>query len=343
MVTGGAGFVGSNLCRLLLRRGAYVDCVDNMITGRRESVDDLEGDRRFRLFECDVSDTRFAWQFSRTKYDEIYHLACPTGVPNIETLGEEMMETCSIGTGNVLRLAKSAGAKVLLSSSAEVYGDPEVSPQGERYCGSVDPVGPRSAYEEGKRFSEALVKLYSRKYGVDGRIVRIFNTFGPGMSPSDQRVIPQFLVRALTGDPVIVYGDGNQTRTFLYIDDLLNGFEAVMQFGEKGGVYNIGGTESFTIRELYSIVKEVVEGDIAIEFRPHFILDHAGRMPDTTRVRELGWRPKTPIFTGLQQSYLYLKGKVAYAGLSARPLDILRDEPDVLGGGRAAPVNGGAL
>lgn len=331
MVTGGAGFVGSNLCRRLLRGGATVHCVDNLITSHRFGVDQLRNHNRFRFYEIDVTDQRFIWKFSGTPYREIYHLACPTGVPNILSLGEEMIETCSTGTANVLKLARLSGARVLLTSSCEVYGDPEVFPQSEDYTGNVDTTGPRSAYEEGKRFSEALIALYHRKYGVDGRIVRIFNTYGPFMSPDDQRVIPQFLSRHLRKQRLTVFGDGTQRRTFLYVDDLLAGFEAVMRRGEAGAVYNIGGCESITIRELCRIVESAVEGRFKVDFKPHFIADHAGRMPDLTRIQAIGWRPAVDLADGVRLSLDSMRERIRNASRTSRRRRFDRVEPDLLG------------
>jgi nucleoside-diphosphate-sugar epimerase len=331
MVTGGAGFLGSNLCRRLLRDGAAVHCVDNLVTAQRYGVDLLRDHDRFRFFEMDVADQRFIWKFSGTPYREIYHLACPTGVPNIGSLGEEMMETCSAGTTNVLKLARLSGARVLLTSSCEVYGDPAVFPQSESYTGNVDTMGPRSAYEEGKRFSEALIALYHRKYGVDGRIVRIFNTYGSFMSPEDQRVIPQFLSRHLKKQRVTVFGDGSQRRTFLYVDDLLAGFEAVMRRGEAGTAYNIGGSESITIRELCEIVARAVDGHFKVEFKPHFIADHAGRMPDLTRIHATGWRQAVGLADGLRISLDSMRERIRYASRSSRRRELDRIEPNLLG------------
>lgn len=301
LVTGGAGFIGSNLSRSLVKNGAWVDCIDNLITGKRSAIEDLIGHERFRFEEFDVTDSRFVWRFGQTKYDSIYQLACPTGVPNIKTFGEEMMETCSVGVSNVLRLAKFCQAKMIYVSSAEVYGEPEVFPQCESYCGQVDPIGPRSAYEEGKRFGEALVALYVRKYGLDAKIVRVFNTYGPGMSTSDQRVIPQFVMKVLNNRKIVIYGDGRQKRTFLYVDDLVAALKLAMARGKAGEVYNVGGEEMVSIAELGAIVKKLARSDFGTAFRPHFIDDHSARKPDTSKIRNLGWRPCTDITEGISR------------------------------------------
>ena len=301
LITGGAGFVGSNLSAALLRAGARVDCVDNLSTGRIEAIQPLRENPRFRFFKQDVAHVEFLHTRLGTRYDEIFHLACPTGVPNIRTLGEEMALACSRGTEHVLQLACAHDARVVYASSAEVYGDPAESPQAEGYCGNVDPIGPRSAYEEGKRFGETLVRLFAEKYQVNGKIVRIFNTFGPGMSPDDTRVIPHFLRLLREGRNIIVYGDGTQTRTHLYVDDLLAGLVRVAEHGARGEVYNIGGERQLSILELIEILRAQTPIPIEVEHRPHFIADHGGRLPVTTRMRALGWEPRVSLPEGLRR------------------------------------------
>lgn len=299
LVAGGSGFIGSNLSRALLDAGASVDCVDSLITGRIESIDSLRSHRRFRYFKFDITDRDFFNTFSKEHYDEIYHLACPTGVPNIQLYGEEMLKTCSIGTDNILRLACTHNAKVLYASSAEVYGDPEVFPQHEEYSGNVHPTGPRSAYEEGKRFSEALVRAYVEKYQLDAKIVRIFNTFGIGMSPDDTRVIPRFLKLIKEGKKIVIYGDGTQTRTHLYVDDLIAGLMMVLENGCAGEVYNVGGDKQLTIADLAELIKSLTTLTVDVEYQPHFIEDHSGRHPMVSKVKELGWDPHIDVTEGL--------------------------------------------
>ncbi len=299
LVTGGAGFVGSNLCRHLLESGAAVDCVDNLITGRRESISNLDENASFQFFEVDISDPEFVSAFKSNDYDEIFHLACPTGVPNIGPMAEEMLVTCSTGTDNVLKLARENQAKLVYTSSAEVYGDPEVFPQTESYNGNVDPIGPRSAYEEGKRFSESLVAMYVKKYQVEAKIVRLFNTFGSGMSPDDTRVIPQFLKQIREGKKIVIYGDGTQNRVHMHVSDLIRGLTLVMEKGTPGEVYNIGGAKQMTIKELAELIDSLTPMPVDIEFRPHFIEDHGGRLPDTTKIRQLGWQPTVSTTEGL--------------------------------------------
>jgi nucleoside-diphosphate-sugar epimerase len=301
LVTGGAGFIGSNLCASLIKDDVHVDCVDNLITGRVEAIQHLRSSHRFRLIRMDITDPAFLAMSMSTRYDEIYHLACPTGVPNIKTYGEQMLRTCSAGTEHVLQIARAHYAKLIYTSSAEVYGNPAIFPQSEEYCGNVNSVGPRSAYEEGKRYGEALTRLYSEKYCVDAKIVRIFNTFGVGMSPEDSRVIPRFLKRIRDRQPIIVYGDGRQTRTYLYIDDLIAALQIVMARGPSGEVYNIGGEQQHNIIDLIEIIRSLTPAPVKVKYRPHFIEDHSGRQPMTAKVKELGWQPRIDLATGLRR------------------------------------------
>lgn len=301
MITGGSGFIGSNLCKTLIAHGAYVDCVDNLITGRIEAIQSLRSNKQFRFMQMDVTEPAFLQMALSTHYDEIYHLACPTGVPNIQVLGEQMLKTCSIGTHHALQIACAHNAKLIYASSAEVYGNPEKFPQSEDYCGNVNAVGPRSAYEEGKRFGEALTELYSQKYHVDAKIVRIFNTFGIGMSPDDSRVIPRFLKQIQNRSNIVIYGDGTQTRTYLYVDDLISGFLMVMSKGGRGEVYNLGGEEQLTILELFDMIKALTPLAMTVEHRPHFIEDHAGRLPMIAKAKELGWQPRVEVRAGLHR------------------------------------------
>ncbi len=303
LVAGGAGFIGSNLVRVLLARGMQVDCVDDLSTGRQGNIADLKQDPSFRFIKLDVSNAEACARLLRRNYGEVYHLACPTGVPNIEILGEEMLLASSSGTYNLLAIARRSGARFLFTSTAEAYGDPQVFPQAESYPGNVDPVGPRSAYEEAKRFGEALTCFYGRKHGVDVRIVRIFNTYGPRMSPDDQRVIPQMIASLINGEPASIYGDGSQTRTFLHVNDLVAGLLTVMKRGGNGEVYNIGGSKQITITALFEAVKEATGLKGSAAYQRHFISDHRGRWPDTSKIEALGWRQKVSLDEGLREIY----------------------------------------
>ncbi len=303
LVAGGAGFIGSNLVRALLARGMQVDCVDDLSTGRLSNIADLKRDPSFRFIKLDVSNAEKCSRHLRRHYCEVYHLACPTGVPNIEILGEEMLLASSTGTYNLLKIARRTGARFLFTSTAEAYGDPQVFPQTESYPGNVDPVGPRSAYEEAKRFGEALTRYYGRKHELDVRIVRIFNTYGPRMSPEDQRVIPQMIASLINGEPASIYGDGSQTRTFLHVNDLVAGLLTVMARGGNGEVYNIGGSKQITIKALFEAVKKATGLRGSAVYQKHFISDHRGRWPDTSKVEALGWSQKVSLDEGLREIY----------------------------------------
>jgi nucleoside-diphosphate-sugar epimerase len=299
LVAGGAGFIGSNLIRHLVRQGCLVDCIDNLMTGERRNLAQYGEGGRLELNVGDVCDHAFMERFRGRAYAEIYNLACPTGVPNIKRLGEEMLMASSVGTQNLLRLAEASHAKFLFASSAEAYGDPKVTPQPESYTGDVDPVGPRSAYEEGKRFGEAITAFYARSHGVDARTVRIFNTYGTNMSLSETRVIPKMLTSMIARRPVVVYGDGSNTRTFLYVDDLIAGFETVMAKTCHGTVFNIGGGNEISVFDLFMACKQVAAYPHGPSFEPHFIEDHKRRRPDLAKIKRLGWRPGVSLQQGL--------------------------------------------
>jgi len=300
LVAGGAGFIGSNLCKRLIDEGAWVDCVDSLITGHLASVQSLRKNPRFSFLRLDITEPNFVSIAMGRRYDEIYHLACPTGVPNIRSHGEEMIRTCSVGTENILRVANAHNASVVFASSAEVYGDPEQFPQHENYGGNVDPIGPRSAYEEGKRFGESLTRLYSEKYQLNAKIVRIFNTFGVGMRRDDTRVIPSFLRCLRNGEDFTVYGDGKQTRTHLYVSDLLDGIGVVNRNGKKGEAYNLGGENELCILDLVEIIQGLTDSPVAVKHESHFIADHGGRRPKIEKAKHLGWKPTTTVSDGLR-------------------------------------------
>lgn len=308
LVTGGAGFIGSHLCDYLLQQGEEVVAVDNLVTGARENLAHLQGHTRFTFVEHDII-LPLPVNGSFQQFDQIYHLACPTGVPNISKLGEEMLLTCTLGTRNVLEIARRHKAKVLFTSSSEVYGNPLVFPQTEEYTGNVASLGERSPYEEGKRVAESLMILYVRKYQIDAKIVRLFNTYGPRMKTDDTRVIPQFLPSALTNRPLLVQGDGNQTRTLCYIDDTLAGIVLTMNRGVSGGVYNVGCDQPIRIIDLAQLIIILTgsKSEIVFTNRPNH--DHNGRQPSLTKIKSLGWEKKLDLVEGLQRtlaSYLEL-------------------------------------
>ena len=299
LIAGGAGFIGSHLAESLLKQGYFVFAVDNFRTGRRVNIEPLLAHPHFSFFPLDITEPAFFHKFSSIHLDEIYNLACPTGVPNLGPLAEEMLLTSSIGARQTLELARIHNARLLFTSTAEIYGQPEVVPIPEHYSGNVHPLGPRSAYEEGKRFAESLHSMYVRKFGVDARIVRVFNTYGPNMSLDDKRVIPQFVRSVIEGTPLIVYGDGSQTRSHIYVDDQISGIRAVMERGIPGEAYNIGGSVELSIRELAETVLRIAGITGGISFVPHFIEDHRRRAPLLDKAMALGWRQEIPLEAGL--------------------------------------------
>ncbi len=299
LVTGAAGFVGSSMSEKQLEHGHCVHGIDNLITGSKENISRLLKYPNFRFDHIDINDGNAVLRAQNTKYDEVYHFACPTGVPNIAIYGEEMMRTCSQGTENILNVAKLHNATLVYTSSAEVYGDPKEFPQVENYHGNVNPVGERSTYEEGKRFGEMLVKLYVEKYHLKAKIVRIFNSYGPNMSKLDTRLIPNTLTHIKAGQPLTIFGNGTQTRTHLYISDLLTGLEIVMKTGESASPYNVGGNTQLSINQLVRALSDVIGRELPVEYKEHFIEDHGGREPDVSKLMQLGWRIQTELSTGL--------------------------------------------
>ena len=310
LVTGGAGFIGTNLCKKLLETKHEVIAIDNLITSSGESLRQFSKNPNFKFIKHDITKpfpSILNSQFSIL--NSIFHLACPTGVANLTRLSEEMLKTCSIGTKNILDLAIKNKAKLVFTSSSEVYGDPKVFPQNEEYTGNVNPVGLRSPYEEGKRFSESLLTAYVRKYYIDAKIVRVFNTYGPYMSIDDTRVIPKFLRAALKHKPLTVEGNGTQTRTFCYVDDLVDGLILVMEMGEKGKVYNLGSNREITIKGLAQKIIKVTgsrpkddqplaeKSKITYVERPSH--DHNRRLPDLSKIRKLGWEQKINLKEGI--------------------------------------------
>jgi dTDP-glucose 4,6-dehydratase len=314
-VAGGAGFIGSFVCEALVARGDDVVAIDNLLTGRRDNVAALEGEGRFRLLEHDVClPIPLAGPF-----DLVMDLASPASPDDFERIPLEILAVGSTGTGNLLDLARATGARCLLASTSEVYGDPLVHPQPESYWGHVDPIGPRSCYDEAKRFAEALTMAHARVHGLDVRIARIFNTYGPRLRPDDGRVVTNFVVRALAGQPVTVYGDGSQTRSFCYVDDEVAGLIALADHpGPLPGPVNVGHPDEVTMTELAALVIEVCGSSSTIEAVPLPAGrrgDPARRRPDIARARELlGWTPTVALRDGL-----VLTVEALPAAMAARP------------------------
>jgi nucleoside-diphosphate-sugar epimerase len=306
VVTGGAGFLGSHLCRALLDRDDQVVAIDNLLTGRVANIEGLFARPGFTFVEHDVS--TYLWVPGEV--DAIMHLASPASPSDFERMPIQILKVGSLGTHNGLGLAKAKGARFFLASTSEVYGDPEVHPQPESYWGHVNPIGPRGVYDEAKRFAEAMTMAYHRYHDLDVRIVRIFNTYGTFMRPDDGRAISNFLVQALEGKPVTVYGDGMQTRSFCYVDDEIRGFLALLD-GDVVGPVNIGNPNEHTILELAQLAIEVTGSSSEIVFEPLPVDDPAQRQPDITIAREqLGWEPTVGLREGLAQTAAYFRDRL---------------------------------
>jgi dTDP-glucose 4,6-dehydratase len=310
VVTGGAGFLGSHLCDLLVEKGWEVLCLDNLVTGTNSNISHLLPNPGFQFVQQDV-----------TKYievagavDAVLHFASPASPPDYLKIPIQTLKVGSLGTHNALGLALAKKAKFLLASTSECYGDPEVSPQPESYWGHVNPVGPRGCYDEAKRFAEALTMAYHRYHGVNTRIVRIFNTYGPRMRLNDGRALPNFLYQALSGLPITVYGDGKQTRSFCYVSDLMDGIYRLLEADEHEPT-NIGNPQEITILEFADRVRKLTGADVPIEFHPLPQDDPKQRCPDITKAKRiLGWQPKIDLEQGLRLTYDYFRQKVAASG-----------------------------
>jgi len=297
-VTGGAGFLGSHLCGRLLAEGYRVVCADNLRTGSLENVAHFADDPNFDYLDHDVT---LPIEI-RGKLDVIYHLASPASPTDFERIPIPILKAGALGTYNVLGLAKARDARLLLASSSEVYGDPLVHPQHEDYRGNVDQVGIRGVYDEAKRYAEAITMAYHRHHEVDTRIARVFNTYGPAMRPNDGRVVPSFACRALAGEPLVVHGDGSQTRSIQYVDDLIEGFLRLMQSAETRPV-NLGNPVEMTVLEIAEMVIDLSGNKGVISFAPLPPGDPKRRCPDLTRAREsLSWEPRVPAREGLEKT-----------------------------------------
>jgi UDP-glucuronate decarboxylase len=306
MVTGGAGFIGSHLTRRLLELGNDVLVVDNFYSGTRQNVADFQGDPRFELMRHDVTFPLYA------EVDEIYHLACPASPIFYQRDPVQTTKTCVHGSINMLGLAKRTGAKILLASTSEVYGDPAVHPQQESYWGHVNPIGIRSCYDEGKRCAETLFFDYYRQHRLRIKVARIFNTYGPQMLSNDGRVVSSLIVQALQGFPLTVYGDGSQTRSFCYVDDLVEGLIKLMGSADDvTGPINLGNPGEFTVLELAQKVQALVGADTPIEHQPLPQDDPVRRRPDITQATEkLGWSPTIALDEGLERTTAYFRDQL---------------------------------
>jgi nucleoside-diphosphate-sugar epimerase len=303
VVAGGAGFIGSHVCDRLIERGDEVVAVDNLVTGSRRNLAHLTSEARFELVEHDVCEP---FEVDGDVH-AVLDLASPASPKDFAVLPLEILAVGSAGTRNLLELARVKGARFLITSTSEVYGDPLVHPQPESYWGNVNPIGPRSCYDESKRFAEALTMAYHRHIGVDVRIVRVFNTYGPRMKPGDGRVVSNFLVQALSGAPITIYGDGSQTRSFCYVDDEVSGILAVLD-GPITGPINIGNPNEFTVRELADLVVELTGTGSTIVREPLPVDDPTRRRPDTTLAHEqLGGEPKIELREGLARTAEWLR------------------------------------
>lgn len=308
LVTGGAGFIGSHLCEKLLETGNYVICLDNFFTGREKNIRHLTSNRNFRIIEHDVT------QKIHLDCDEIYNLACPASPVHYQNDPVKTIKTAVLGVVNALELAKKTGAKIMQASTSEVYGDPQVHPQHESYWGNVNPLGPRSCYNEGKRCAESFVINYFRQEKIEAKIVRIFNTYGPRMRTDDGRVVSNFIVQALKGDNITIFGDGAQTRSFQYVDDLVKGLILMMNTPDSfTGPVNLGNPNELRITDLANLVLRMTGSKSKIIFRPMPDDDPRQRRPEISLAKAvLDWEPETDIETGLRKTVNYFKKEIVY-------------------------------
>lgn len=316
LISGAAGFLGSHLAERFLADGHEVVGVDNFITGSRENADYLAGFDAFRLIEHDVSVPLFL----DDDIDGVLHFASPASPVDYLELPIQTLKVGSLGTHNMLGLAKAKGARFLLASTSEVYGDPQVHPQPETYWGHVNPVGPRGVYDEAKRFAEAMTMAYHTYHGLDTRIVRIFNTYGPRMRPGDGRVVSNFIVQALRGDPITIYGDGQQTRSFCYVKDEVEGIFRLFH-SDRVQPVNIGNPHEFTIRQLADIVLEETGSESALDSLPMPVDDPKVRQPDISVAKALlDWEPKVDLRAGIRQTLPYFREQLTRFDAKARTI-----------------------
>lgn len=319
LVAGGSGFVGAHLCRRLIDDGHEVVCVDNLVTGSLANIEDLLSHPRFDFHRVDVAEA------PRVPVDVVLHLASPASPVDYDRLPLETMHANSVGTGRLLAVARDANATLVYVSTSEVYGDPLVHPQHEDYWGNVDPIGPRACYDESKRFGEALVTSWRRVHGVRAAIVRVFNTYGPGMRMDDGRVVPELMSRALHGRPLTLHGDGSQTRSFMYVSDLVEGLMRVAQDPDLDGqVLNIGNQHEITIAEMATRIVAATGSDSPIVVGPARIGDPQRRKPDISRISaRYGWRPTVSLDAGLRLTVAHVTGVSAATSTEASQVETL--------------------
>ena len=306
LVTGGAGFLGSHLCDRLLGEGHEVIAMDNLITGTTDNIAHLAGNPHFKFIEHDVTN----YIYIKGDLDAILHFASPASPVDYLELPIQTLKVGSLGTHNALGLALAKNARLLLASTSEVYGDPEVHPQPESYWGHVNPIGPRGVYDEAKRFAEAITMAYHRSHGVDTRIVRIFNTYGPRMRINDGRVVPNFIRQALQGEPLTVYGEGNQTRSFCYVSDLVDGIYRLL-LSDESDPCNIGNPSEMTILDFAQTINEITGNPGGIRFEPLPVDDPKQRQPDITKAKAiLGWTPQVPLMQGMEQTIAWFTDRL---------------------------------
>ncbi len=305
LVTGGAGFIGSHLCTRLVAEGNDVICLDNFFTGTKDNISPLLGDPHFELMRHDVTFPLYV------EVDQIFNLACPASPVHYQHDPVQTTKTSVHGAINMLGLAKRTKARILQASTSEVYGDPKVHPQPETYAGNVNPIGPRSCYDEGKRCAETLFFDYKRQHDMSIRVARIFNTYGPNMHPSDGRVVSNFIVQALKGEPITIYGDGTQTRSFCYVDNLVEGLIRLMNADDVTGPVNLGNPGEFTIRELAELVIAETDTGSEMVFKPLPEDDPMQRCPDISLAKEvLDWAPDIALADGLRKTIAYFKNAI---------------------------------
>lgn len=305
VVTGGAGFIGSNLCASLLDKGYTVYAIDNLLTGSEKNIESFKSNKRFTFIRWDVVNKMPVL----SAVDYVFHLASPASVPDYQKFAEETALVNSVGTRNLLIFAKAYRAKFLFTSTSEVYGDPKVHPQAETYWGNVNPNGVRACYDESKRYGEMMTMLYVRSHGVDGRIIRIFNTYGPNMRADDGRVVSNLINQALENRPLTVYGDGIQTRSFCYVSDMVAGLESVMfSDNTKGEVINLGNPEEYTMIDLAHKIQKMTGTSSKVVFKDLPVDDPMQRRPDISKVKKLiGWKPVVTVDEGLVKTIEYYK------------------------------------